>query len=305
MASALCIVADPAASPLDAALAGALSRALGGGGRWLSPGEALAIERIALSPDEIRQRVRVLIGAMPVDWAVFPGGLRRRRLLLADMDSTMITVECIDELADALGLRAPVAAITRRAMNGEIDFAAALRERVALLKGMPLATIADICRERVRPSPGAAALVATMKRSGAVCVLVSGGFRQFTSHVRALLGFDVDEANTLGARDGRLTGALEGPIRDATSKLEALERHRSHLSLAPDAVIALGDGANDLPMLQAAGLGIAYRAHARVRAALTTRIDHTSLRTALFYQGFEVGEIAATAEGADAACSRT
>jgi phosphoserine phosphatase len=263
-----------------------LARALDAETEWLSPDEALVVNAPLAKLAAAKELIGELLQGLPCDWALIPGGLRRRKLLLADMDSTMITIECIDELADAVGIREPVAAITRRAMNGEIDFAAALRERVALLEGLAVAKLEEICRERVRASPGARTLVATMRQSGAFCGLVSGGFRQFTGHVRDMLGFDTDEANELEVREGRLTGRLVPPLRDASSKLATLHAYNARRDVALEETLALGDGANDLPMLHAAGLGVAYRAHATVRRQMETRIDATSLCTALFYQGY-------------------
>jgi phosphoserine phosphatase len=236
--------------------------------------------------------VAPILAGQPVDAAVLPAASGVKRLLLSDMDSTMITVECIDELADHLGIREPIAAVTRRAMNGEIDFVAALEERVALLAGLAEDVIAEVCATRVRASPGAATLVATMRARGARAVLVSGGFTPFTRHVRRLLGFDVDEANELEVAAGRLTGRLVPPIRDAASKVDALHRHARALGLTSGDALALGDGANDVPMLRAAGLGIAWRAHPKVRAAVPVRIDHGDLITALWFQGLTAGEIA-------------
>ena len=201
------------------------------------------------------------------------------------MDSTAITVECIDEVAGALGIQAEVAAITRRAMNGELDFRTALGARVALLAGLPVAVLGEIYRERVRLMPGAATLVRTMRARGATTALVSGGFAPFTERVRAALGFDLVQGNRLETRAGHLTGRVLEPVRGPASKLALLERLARARGLAPAETLAVGDGANDLPMLKAAGLGVAYRAHPVVRAAVTVVISHGDLTALLYLQG--------------------
>ncbi len=192
---------------------------------------------------------------------------RHHKLLVADMDSTMITVECIDELADYVGLKVEVAAVTERAMRGEIDFAGALRDRVALLAGMSEATIAECLRERVKLMGGAAELVTAFRAAGGRAVLVSGGFTHFTGPVAAQIGFDRAVANRLVVRDGVLTGAVEQPIVDADTKRAVLLAELSTLGLPASASVAIGDGANDIPMIEAAGLGIAYHAKPRTIAA--------------------------------------
>ncbi len=197
----------------------------------------------------------------------------------------MITVECIDELADFAGLKTQVAAVTEAAMRGELDFAAALDARVALLAGMDAGMI-DRCRsERVRAMPGAATLVRTMRATGARTVLVSGGFTVFAEPVAAEIGFDIAIANRLDVADGVVTGTVARPIVDAATKVATLERERAALGLAPEAVLAVGDGANDIPMIRAAGLGVAYYAKPRTAAAAAARIDHGDLTALLWAQG--------------------
>ena len=241
----------------------------------------------------LRDRLAGLVQGAPVDLAVLPTADRRKRLLMADMDSTIITVECLDELADHVGLKPRVAAITRRAMNGEIDFAAALRERVALLRGLDAGVIDEILRQRVRATPGAATLVRTMRAHGAFTALVSGGFTAFTGPVRARLGFDHDEANELAVEDGLLTGGLIEPIRDASSKRAALLRLAETLNLPVAATLAVGDGANDLPMIATAGLGVAFRPHPRVAAAAPHTIRYGDLTALLHLQGYAASEFVA------------
>jgi phosphoserine phosphatase len=289
MAAIVCLIADPVRWPLDEALVRTAAAAVEGGTRWLGAAAALEI-RTELQAAAARARLLPIIAGLPLDLAILPPGERAKRLLVADMDSTMITIECIDELAGYVGIKAQVAETTRRAMNGEIDFATALRERVALLAGVPITSIDEICRERIRAMPGAATLVRTMRAHGARTVLVSGGFSQFTGFVRRLLGFDVDEANRLEVVDGRLTGRLVGEIRDARSKLEALHRHAADLGVAAAAALAVGDGANDLPMIEAAGLGVAFRAHPRVKARAPVTIDHGDLTALLYLQGYAASD---------------
>jgi phosphoserine phosphatase len=211
---------------------------------------------------------------------------RRRRLLVADMDSTMITVECIDELADYAGLKAEVAEVTERAMRGELVFEEALRQRVALLKGLEAATI-DRCRaERVRLTPGARALVRTMRREGALTIMVSGGFTRFADPVGAEIGFERVLANSLGVADSRLTGEVAPPIVGAEAKRLALIDGRTARGLAPEQTLAVGDGANDIPMLREAGLGVAYRAKPAAVEAAGALIEHGDLTALLYAQGY-------------------
>ena len=225
-----------------------------------------------------------------VDVIVQGEASRRRRLLVADMDSTMITVECIDELADYAGAKAEVAAVTERAMRGEIGFEAALAERVALLAGLDEAAI-DRCRaERVRLTPGARALVRTMKREGAFTLLVSGGFTRFADPVGAEIGFDRVVANRLGLESCRLDGRVEAPIIGAEGKRGALLDAAAELGLRPDEALAVGDGANDVPMLKEAGLGIAYHAKPAAAAAADASIVHNDLTALLYAQGWARSE---------------
>ncbi len=206
------------------------------------------------------------------------------RLLVADMDSTMITVECIDELADYAGIKPEIAAITERAMQGRLDFAAALAERVACLAGLEESVIERCLAERVRPMPGARTLIGSLRANGCRSLLVSGGFTRFAEPVACDIGFDRAVANVLEIEDGRLTGRVTGVIVDAAAKRATLEAEAAMLGIAMDAAIAIGDGANDIPMIEAAGLGIAYHGHARAVAAADASIrvgDHRSLLYAL------------------------
>jgi phosphoserine phosphatase len=232
-----------------------------------------------------------LEGVIPeVDVVVQGEASRRRRLLVADMDSTMIGVECIDELADYAGLKAEIASVTGRAMRGEIAFEAALAERVALLAGLDESVI-DRCRaERVRATPGARALVRTMKRRGAFTLLVSGGFTRFADPVGADLGFDRVVANRLGLMAGKLTGTVEPPILGAEGKRGALLDAAAERRIRPEEALAVGDGANDVPMLREAGLGIAYRAKPAAAAAADAAIVHNDLTALLYVQGWARSE---------------
>ena len=291
MPSVTVLIADPAPAPLDPGLVREVARAVKGAPRWLAEGEAAEIASEALAPDAAAEAVAPLVAGLLVDHACLPVAARRKRLLVSDMDSTMITIECIDELADFAGIKPQIAEVTRRAMNGEIDFPTALRARVALLEGLPASTIDEVIRERLRLMPGARTLVRTMRAHGACTMLVSGGFTAFTAIVRDAIGFDADEANVLEIVDGRLTGRLVGPLRDAGSKLAALERLMAERGLEREATAAVGDGANDLPMIRASGLGVAFRAHPRVRAQAPVRIEHGDLTAVLYLQGYAKDEL--------------
>ncbi|MGN6308244.1 MAG: phosphoserine phosphatase SerB [Xanthobacteraceae bacterium] len=240
----------------------------------------------------IADRLREARGDLPIDIVVQPQANRRKKLFLADMDSTMIGQECIDELADFAGLKAHVAAITERAMRGEIAFEPALRERVALLKGLPVSVIDDVLKERITLTPGGRELVGTMRANGAYTCLVSGGFTAFTSKVAAMVGFQENRANTLLAEDGKLTGTVAEPILGREAKLAALRELREAFDIDGIDTLAVGDGANDLGMIQEAGLGVAYHAKPAVAAAAHARIDHGDLTALLYAQGYTRTEFA-------------
>ncbi|MGV8954852.1 MAG: phosphoserine phosphatase SerB, partial [Cypionkella sp.] len=218
---------------------------------------------------------------------------RRKRLLIADMDSTMIQQECIDELADEAGVGAHVAGITARAMNGELEFDAALRERVGLLQGLPERVIAEVIRDRITLMPGARALVTTMKAQGGYAALVSGGFTAFTGAIAAVLGFDEHRANTLIIKDGVLTGEVGAPILGRAAKVQALDEISARLGITLAEAIAVGDGANDLGMLGRAGAGVALHAKPAVQAECDMRVNHGDLTALLFLQGYTREEFAA------------
>lgn len=220
-----------------------------------------------------------------LDAVVVPAAGRRKKLLVADMESTIIENEMLDELAEFLGLREKIAGITARAMNGEIDFAGALTERVGLLKGLAVAKL-DEAAKRIRYTPGGATLVATMKKHGAHCALVSGGFTHFTAMVHNALGFDIDAANTLKHDGVTLSGTVEPPILGKEAKLATLKELAARHGLTPADAVTVGDGANDLPMLQAAGLGVAFHAKPAVAAEVAARIDHGDLTALLYLQGY-------------------
>jgi len=239
-------------------------------------------------PDPIRQALEGLVSG--VDVVVQGEAGRRKRLLVADMDSTMITVECIDELADYAGRKAEVAEVTERAMRGELAFAEALRERVAVLKDLDEAVIERCHSERVRIMPGAQALVRTMRSDGAECILVSGGFTVFADRVAKTIGFSRAISNLLGIEGGRLTGTVAEPIVGADRKREVLLDAAAECDLDLAETLAVGDGANDIPMIEAAGLGIAYRAKPKVAAAAAARIDHCDLSALLYAQGYSKRE---------------
>lgn len=235
--------------------------------------------------------IRAALAGAPIDIIVQPVAGRRKALFLADMDSTMIGQECIDELAAYVGLKDLVAGITERAMRGEIAFEPALRERVALLKGVKLAVVDEIIRDRITLTPGGSALVRTMRAQGGYTALVSGGFTVFTGPISTTIGFDEHRSNTLLSRDGVLTGEVAEPILGRQAKLDALVELRARFALRPDQTMAVGDGANDLAMLGAAGLGVAFRAKPAVAAAAHARLDHADLTALLYAQGYKGDEI--------------
>jgi phosphoserine phosphatase len=286
----LTLVADPAAFPLSPALIARVRAAVGGGVPvLLSAGEAADIPLPAPPPMDA---VRAALGAAPVDALAVPVAGRRKRLLIADMDSTIVTGETLDELADFAGLKAEIAAITQRSMNGEIDFATALRERVGMLKGLRLDALEETWA-RVRLTNGAAELVATMRAHGATTALVSGGFTFFTGRVAALVGFDLHRSNVLEHDGARLSGTVAEPILDRDAKLATLRALSTERGLLATESLAVGDGANDLAMLREAGLGVAFHAKPVVAAEARARVDHTGLRALLFAQGYRAEEIVA------------
>jgi phosphoserine phosphatase len=256
---------------------------------WLADGIAADIPfTLPAAADQraLGEEIRRRLDGGPFDVVLQPVQYRRKKLFVGDMDSTMIGQECVDELADHVGLKSHVSAITERAMRGEIAFVPALTERVALLKGLPESLIEDLIRTRITLTPGARTLVATMRANGAYTCLVSGGFTQFTSRIAALIGFDENRGNTLGIADGKLTGEVEPPILGREAKLATLVELTQRLALSAHETLAAGDGANDLDMLAAAGLGIAYHAKPTVAAAAHARIDHGDLTALLYLQGY-------------------
>jgi len=234
----------------------------------------------------IEARLRQARGDLPIDIVVQPAGLRRKKLFLADMDSTMIGQECIDELADFAGLKTHVAAITERAMRGEIEFEPALRERVALLRDLPVGVVDEVLGKRITLTPGARELVATMRANGAWTCLISGGFTLFTNAIAARIGFQENRANQLTVRNGKLTGDVADPILGRAAKLATLIELRESFDLDDIETLVTGDGANDLGMIEAAGLGVAYHAKPAVAAAAAARIDHGDLTALLYAQGY-------------------
>jgi len=261
---------------------------------WLAPERAVDLGFDDVDPEQAEAAVRVAlgrdIGDLPLDLVAQARDGRRKRLLVADMESTIIANEMLDELADILGLGPRISKVTRRAMNGEIDFAAALHERAALLGGFP-ATALDEAARRIRINPGAAELVATMRAAGAYTALVSGGFRTFTRLVRAQLGFDVEVANGLGISGSRIAGTVQEPILGRDAKLAMLTALAADRRLTLADALAVGDGANDLSMLEAAGLGVAYHAKPIAAERARHRIHHADLRALLYAQGYREAEI--------------
>jgi phosphoserine phosphatase len=293
MQFALTLVSPDPDAPAE--ILGRLSEALAGARarvkepRPLGPGALdVAVEGDDLAA--VRQAAQAVVEGAPIDVCVQAAAGRRKRLLIADMDSTIIGCECLDELADFAGLKAEISAITERAMRGELAFEGALRERVGMLRGLSVTALQSAYDERVRLNPGARALVRTMSVYGARTVLVSGGFDFFTSRVAKAAGFAEQRANTLGEADGKLTGTVGEPILGREAKLTALRDEAGALAIGLPDTLAVGDGANDLAMIGAAGLGVAYRAKPVVAAEADARVDHADLTALLYFQGYRLDE---------------
>jgi phosphoserine phosphatase len=296
MNNVLTLIADPSAADLDDSTVAAARSALKdlgaetGSPDWLAPGIACDVPFDGLNCDQADAALHTAMPDRPVDMITQPVASRRKRLLIADMESTIIRQEMLDELAELVGLKDLIAGITYRAMNGEIDFKDALRERVALLKDLAVESLEQVYG-RVELMPGALELVATMKASGAYCALVSGGFKFFTERVRAAVGFDEDQANDLEIIDGRLSGIAVEPILDKDAKVAALLRVAGANRIPLRDSIAVGDGANDLPMLQAAGLGVAFHAKPVVATQARARVERSDLTALLYAQGYRAADI--------------
>ena len=258
--------------------------------RWLAP--ALACDLLYSGPlGAVEDAVRRALVDAPVDlFCQENGPARRKQLLVADMDSTIITTECIDEMADLIGQKDRVAAITERAMAGEVSFADALHERARMLSGLAVAELQAIYDQRIRLTPGARELVATMKAHDAATALVSGGFTYFTERVAAAAGFEHHQANILKIADGHLTGAVEEPVLGPEEKLAALQSLAAEHGIAPDKTLAVGDGANDLAMVQAAALGVSYHGKPLLTQAADARIEHGDLTALLYFQGYQIDQ---------------
>ncbi len=296
MQHVLSLIVDPAVAGLDEELAAtAIAAIVAVGARagrpdWLAPGVACEIPFDGADRNATESSARTALDGVPVDIVVQPAAGRRKSLLVCDMESTIIENEMVDDLAAFVGAREQVAEITRRAMRGEILFRPALRQRVALLAGLDEAKLVP-ARDAIAYMPGARELVRTMRANGAYTALVSGGFGTFTSHVRQALGFEFDLANELEIVDGRLTGRVAEPILGRDAKLEALLELAGARGLGPEDALAVGDGFNDLPMIEAAGLGVAFRAKPAVAAAADARIDHGDLTALLYLQGYRAEAI--------------
>jgi phosphoserine phosphatase len=285
----LVLLANPADPELDAKLVSAIQHETHGQINWLHQRIACEIHH-PTAADPVAT-ARDVIGGRAVDAALVPLQHRRKKILVADMDSTMINEECIDELADAVGIKAEVAAITARAMNGELDFEQALRTRVALIKGLERRVIEEIRRERITLAPGGRALIQTMKAFGAYTSLVSGGFTFFADYFGKRIGFDEAIANVLEFDGDRLSGTVASPIVDKSTKLNRLTTLATEQGVPLAATMAVGDGANDLDMIKASGLGVALHAKPHVAAEAHVRIDHADLTALLYLQGFEEEDI--------------
>jgi phosphoserine phosphatase len=294
----LTLIANPKMPVLTAAIAANVAVKLAGEGaslgavKWLKPGVACDLPLEGIDPAHARLMADEALTGLAVDYAVQEAATRVKKLLIADMDSTMIEVECIDELADFMGLKDKVARITEAAMRGELDFKQALRERVAMLTGMHETVLQQVYDERVTLMPGGRELIGAMNKAGARTILVSGGFTFFTGRVSAELGFQVNRANVLEISGGKLTGKVLDPIVDSATKLTSLQEFSSAAGLDLSQTMAVGDGANDIPMIQAAGLGIAYHAKPKTAAAADVAISYGDLTALLYLQGYGEADFA-------------
>ncbi|ULR45407.1 phosphoserine phosphatase SerB [Rhizobium sp. K102] len=288
MALVATLVANPSNPVLTPAIAEQAAEAVEASGLyWLADGVACDIAlRDCTDGQAAEASILAVIAGAPIDFVIQEQETRRKKLLIADMDSTMIGQECIDELAAEVGLKEKVAAITARAMNGEIAFEPALRERVALLKGLPISVVDEVIARRITLTPGGQELIATMKSKGHYTALVSGGFTVFTGPIAATLGFDENRANTLLEEDGILSGFVAEPILGKQAKVDALNEISARLGVSPKEALAVGDGANDLGMLQLAGSGVALHAKPTVAAQAQMRINHADLTALLYIQGY-------------------
>ena len=286
------LISHPSRPALTADLANSACRTVGASAPvWLAQGVACDIALPdGVEPEQAAAALAGTLAGAAVDIAVQEVHNRRKQLLIADMDSTMIDQECIDELADLVGVKEHVATITARSMNGEIAFEPALRERVALLKGLPASVVGDVIASRITLASGGKALVRTMRANGAWTALVSGGFTVFTGPVAAMIGFDENIANVLHETEGKLAGTVAEPILGRAAKAEALTAISARLGISPAQAIAVGDGANDLDMLRLAGTGVALHAKPAVAAQAKIRIDHGDLTALLYLQGYRQSE---------------
>ncbi|WP_313593449.1 phosphoserine phosphatase SerB [Agrobacterium cavarae] len=288
MAFVATLIANPSNPVLGPALGETAAQAVGASGLyWLADGIACDIVLPqGADAEAARKTLFSTIAGLPIDIVIQDQDTRRKKILIADMDSTMIGQECIDELAAEVGLKDKVSAITARAMNGEIAFEPALRERVALLKGLPVSVIDEVIEKRITLTPGGKELVATMRAKGYYTALVSGGFTVFTTRVADMIGFQENRANILGERDGQLDGTVAEPILGKQAKVDALIDIADTLGISPEDALAVGDGANDLGMLHLAGSGVALHAKPAVAAEAKIRIDHGDLTALLYLQGY-------------------
>jgi phosphoserine phosphatase len=281
MDSVLVLIAKPGSGAITPDVVRSIARAGGGAPHWLSPGDALEVEAFSEMTSLL-----VDLREHPIDAAVVSIHNRRKRLLIADMDSTMIHQECIDELGVVAGVGDRIKKITARAMRGELDFDGALRERVALLKGLHTSVVAELLKDRISFMEGGRTLLATMRANRAYAALVSGGFTAFTGPVAAALGFHENRANNLIVSNDHLTGEVGMPILGQQAKLDALREITHRLQIAPSDALAVGDGANDLAMLSEAGMGVALHAKPHVQESSLIRINHGDLTALLFLQGY-------------------